>query len=37
MDDFEQKEENQKILVIHKILQTINLILKIEKELDISL
>lgn len=36
MDDFEHKEENQKSLIIHKIIQTVNLILKIEKELDIS-
>jgi hypothetical protein len=37
MDDFDQKEENQKALIIHKVAQTLHLILKMEKELTLSL
>lgn len=36
MEDFDQKEESQKSLIIHKILQTIQLIVRVEKELDVS-
>ena len=37
MDDFDQKEESQKSLIINKIVLTLQLILKVEKELSISI